>query len=381
MTSCYPALLPNFLTYPGGGRFAPTGWPISSVTVACFAPLSRPICSEKRSKTGGVVDGDLSATAGMSVVMTGHQSGSGIIHAEIPGLLSIDCGTISVITGGNGGGGGGSPEPAQVFPSGFAVNPALTLNSNGVISAAAKLQTADGKLTLEISNGTKLLTASNSVLTSLTVTPLASPPPASDGNTVVLAYTFVPDDAKFDPALTLTIAYDPSNLPSGVVENDLYITYFDGTQWQKLVTTIDPLTKTVSAKVSHFSAYALLGKVSEPVAPTPTPTPTPTIIPTPTQTLTQTPTPTPTTTPSLPQTVTPTAPSPSVTVQPTATPTATVSPITSAPAVVPSSTTTQPGTPAPDKSSDIPWGMIIGIIAGLIIVVLIIAFIMNKRKK
>jgi cell division septation protein DedD len=181
-------------------------------------------------------------------------------------------------------------------------------------------------------------------------------PQAPDGNAIVLAYSFSPNGAKFDLALTITFTYDPTDLPSGIAENDLYIAYFDGTQWQKLETIADPLTKTVTAKVSHFSNFALMGEVSLPQATnnlTPTPVPAATPNPTPAPTKTPAPTPTPTLTPMA---------------TPTANPTTTITPPTTTPATV----------QAPVKGTN--WWLIAGIIVGVIIVLLIVAFLWLKRK-
>jgi hypothetical protein len=259
---------------------------------------------------------------------------------------------LTVVTSSSGGG-GGSTSP-QVNPSGFSVNTPLKVNSSGVLQAAAKLLTADGKLTLDISKGTKLLSSSNSPLTSLKVMPLSSPPQAPDDTAIVLAYTFSPDGAKFDPALTLKIAYDPVKLPSGVAERDLYIAWFDGAQWQKLETTVDQLTKIVTAKMAHFSSYALMGKVSLPPAATnatPALTPTPSSIQTPV--------------PSTPSQATPPS---------TAAPPADFPPSASPSAILP------PTTPSPTPAPSVNWLLIIGLFVAVIIIGLIGVWIIKRRR-
>jgi YVTN family beta-propeller protein len=312
-------------------------------------------------------------------------------NAGISKTVTISCLTISGTDAGNysliqpvatanittvtSGGGGGGSTPPQVYLSGFQTNTPLMVNSSGVLQAAAKLQTSDGKLTLDISQGTKLLSSSNLALTILNVTPLTSPPQAPEGNAIVLAYAFSPDGANFELALTLTLAYDPAKLPLNVSEADLYIAYFDGTQWQKLATTIDPLTKTVSAKLLHFSTYGLLGKVSTPavVTPTPTATPTstPTTTPTPSPTLTLTPTPSPTPIQTLTATPTPTQsliPSPAVI--------ALVPEAISTPAQAAS---TSPLT-TPATKSTTPWMVILLVVVGLAVILAIGMIVLRGRK-
>lgn len=103
----------------------------------------------------------------------------------------------------------------------------------------------------------------------------------------MVAYDFGPSGARFEPPITLTMTYDPGTLPPGVAERDLYIAYWDGSQWLILESTTDTTTKTVSAKVSHFTLFAVIGRL----APTPTPMPTPKPTPAPTPKPTPTPVP------------------------------------------------------------------------------------------
>jgi hypothetical protein len=56
--------------------------------------------------------------------------------------------------------------------------------------------------------------------------------------------------------MVFTVHYD--QLPAGTNENGLYIALWNGTAWIQLASTIDPVSKTVSASVSHFSKYALI---------------------------------------------------------------------------------------------------------------------------
>ncbi len=169
-----------------------------------------------------------------------------------------------------GGGGGGGTTMGQLYLSGFSSSTPLDIDIYGYIQATAKLTTQDGKVTLDIANQTRMLSNSGSALSMMTVGNTISPPAPPAGNAVVMAYTFGPDGATFNPAMTLTMTYDPSKLPKDVAEKDLYIAYYDGKQWQSIESTIDAQAKTVSAKITHFSNYDLMGKI---VATTPAPPP------------------------------------------------------------------------------------------------------------
>ena len=96
------------------------------------------------------------------------------------------------------------------------------------------------------------------------VTALTSPPAIPDHKALVAAYTFGPEGAKFVPAINLIIKYDPALLPAGAAEKDLYIAYYDGNQWQSVTGAVDTDSQTISAQITHFSTWAILGTVTPP---------------------------------------------------------------------------------------------------------------------
>jgi hypothetical protein len=174
----------------------------------------------------------------------------------------------------NGGGGGGGGAGGSILASGFSNNTRLEINSSGLILSAAKLTTIDGKATLDIPYRTKLLSELGNPLSILSVVDTISPPQPPYSNTLMLSFTFGPDGAKFDPPINLTLSYDPDALPQGIHEDALFIAYWDGSRWISLESRVDPATHTVSAPISHFSTYSLLGEF-ETSAPTPIPEPAP----------------------------------------------------------------------------------------------------------
>jgi len=69
--------------------------------------------------------------------------------------------------------------------------------------------------------------------------------------------------------MTLTVKYDPAALPSEVAESGLFIAYWDGSKWSALSSTVDTQAKTMTAQVSHFSVFAVLGMVGGAATPKP----------------------------------------------------------------------------------------------------------------
>ncbi|MFC1978044.1 hypothetical protein ACFLWS_07280, partial [Chloroflexota bacterium] len=132
--------------------------------------------------------------------------------------------------------------------------------------------TLDKKVSLAIAKGRKLLDAEGKALGSFSAATVTSPPAAPSQRAIALAYDFGPDGATFEPAITLTVSYDPDSLPKGASEGELYIAYWDGSRWVALGSTVDTEANTVLAEISHFTQFALMGKLSPPVPPPP-PTP------------------------------------------------------------------------------------------------------------
>jgi hypothetical protein len=78
---------------------------------------------------------------------------------------------------------------------------------------------------------------------------------------MIEAYSFGPDNTTFAPAITVTVKYDPAGLPSDVQEANLYLALLENSSWTTLATSaVNTQAKTVSAQISHFSTYALMGR-------------------------------------------------------------------------------------------------------------------------
>jgi parallel beta-helix repeat protein len=165
--------------------------------------------------------------------------------------------------GGGGGGGWVGASRKLLNITGMVATPsAIELGADGAIPVSCHLISTDSKLTLDIARGTKLLASGGMVLDTLSVAPQASlPPPPSDA-AIILAYDFGTNGATFSPPITMTISYDPAAFPDGVAEKDLYIAYWNGSEWVALDTTVDTLTRTATCQLSHFTTFALIGTIT-----------------------------------------------------------------------------------------------------------------------
>ena len=125
-------------------------------------------------------------------------------------------------------------------------------------------RSGDRKVELFIPKDTIGLNRVGSLLSSISIKEMTEIPSLPEQCSVIgLVYRLGPDRATFDPPIDLTIKYDASLIPQGVAEERLVIVTFDTfdwstSQWVELESTIDPETDTIMAKISHFSAVAVL---------------------------------------------------------------------------------------------------------------------------
>lgn len=145
--------------------------------------------------------------------------------------------------------------------TGLIATPPLQVDSEGIVQATCQLKTTDGKLTLDIAKGTKLLDSRGNPLTSLSAAPNPSPPEPPSGANIILAYDLGPDGTTFDPEITLTMKYDPKSVPEGVAEENLVLAYYDeeAEEWVELDSEVDTKNNTIEASVSHFTTFAIFG--------------------------------------------------------------------------------------------------------------------------
>ena len=172
---------------------------------------------------------------------------------------TISTSTTSSGGGGTGNGGGTSYSiKADILGTSYKIK----TDSKGRVLSAFSAVSTDGELTLEIQAGTTALDQEGGRLTHLTVeanSNLSVPPEGTEFVTPV--YSFGSEGATFDPPLKLALSYNLESFPK-VAEDLLYFASYDAeqTSWDEL-TGITPNTTqhTITASISHFSDYAVIG--------------------------------------------------------------------------------------------------------------------------
>ncbi len=164
------------------------------------------------------------------------------------------------VGGGSGvGGGGGGGGAVPTGPGITSLAPYIT--SDGLFSLAATAASDDGKAKLSIGRGVLAKATDGSALRSVSIQPVASPPaPPADSQIIGLAYELGPAGATFNPAVTLTLTYDPAKLPAGLDEKNLVMATWDAAagKWIELPTTVDPVAHTLSVTIGHLSTFAVV---------------------------------------------------------------------------------------------------------------------------
>ena len=122
----------------------------------------------------------------------------------------------------------------------------------------------DELLTIAIPEGTMVMDEEDELLSSLELvvdeTPLM-PPPMS--GIVGLPYNLGPSGTTFNQLITITLSYDPADIPLRTGEEDLILAYYDedAGEWVELSSVVDTANSTVTALVDHFTTFAIIAPI------------------------------------------------------------------------------------------------------------------------
>ena len=152
----------------------------------------------------------------------------------------------------------------------------FSLDSQGKLKSKVQLSSADGRISILLYEGTKVLDQDNQPLQSFALTVDSQPPLLPDDTDIVHAvYDLTPDGAQFAPAFQLTITYNPAELPAGANESSLYVASYQNSTWEAIrYKQIDTEKHTITTTIPHSSKFALLLPLQGQGASTPIATPT-----------------------------------------------------------------------------------------------------------
>jgi thioredoxin 1 len=139
----------------------------------------------------------------------------------------------------------------------------ILIDSQGKLVKKALISASDESISLSIEAGTTLLDENNIPLQAIKVAidPVIPVPPR-DAEIIGTIFDIQPQGGKIEPSLKLTLNYDPSALPQGVNENDLWVYTFTGSSWEIVrYKNSDNEANQVSTTINRFGKYSVLAPI------------------------------------------------------------------------------------------------------------------------
>ena len=123
-----------------------------------------------------------------------------------------------------------------------------------------QITSSDGNITLTIDQGIALLNNGKQPLQSINaMIDTAIPLPPENAQIIGDVVDIQPADGAINPAIKLTLKYDPSTLPQGANENDLGIYNYTGSNWELVrYKNIDTKASQITTIISRFGEYSTL---------------------------------------------------------------------------------------------------------------------------
>ena len=145
-------------------------------------------------------------------------------------------------------------------------------DSQGVVQTTGELTSLDGSVNLTLLADTVALGPQGNPLRSIAIIGggalLVASPPTPPGQLLISrVYEFTPSGATFDPPITLTFHYEPSELSPDVDFRDLAVSRFSrlNDRWEQLPNAVrSPSDSAISADLSRLEAVALVAGAALP---------------------------------------------------------------------------------------------------------------------
>lgn len=145
----------------------------------------------------------------------------------------------------------------------------ILVDQGGKLLKSTQITSLDGNIGLSIDKGTTLIDGEGKPLQSVTVvTDPRIPVPPENAKIVGLIVDIQPQGAIANPSLKLTLNYDPSALPQGFNENDLWIYEYTGDVWNLVRNKHgDSDANRITTTITTFGEYSVIAS-AQPVATT-----------------------------------------------------------------------------------------------------------------
>ena len=159
------------------------------------------------------------------------------------------------------GDGEGAAEYPAEYPAGE-VSTAGRITGAGSVTRAFVIKSFDKRFSLILDEGIIALTPYGKCPRCIGIHEMTQPPSPPEGTRLIgTMYDVVPDGVTFTPPTTLRYSYDPNDVPVGIAEESLLIVCYNEAsgEWTELDSVVDTEANTVTAKISWFNDFAVLG--------------------------------------------------------------------------------------------------------------------------
>jgi len=119
-------------------------------------------------------------------------------------------------------------------------------------------------VSIDIINGTRIIASDGSPVSNISIQAGANVPLAPNGQKILSAVDFEPGGTTFSSPIIVVFGYDPTMVPRNISANGLALQYFDNVtnKWVKADYTVDTQNHQITANLSHFSLYAVMGSTN-----------------------------------------------------------------------------------------------------------------------
>jgi hypothetical protein len=209
------------------------------------------------------------------------DNGDLITPSTTNGELTVTAGAepVAILTPGGGANSGytvPTTTPTTPAQTEFTTNGTLTLDEDGSVSALTEIWETGKNAYLLIDEGVIPLGDTGVAITNISILaiPPADVPPANGGSVFSFAgYAFEcsPSGVTFDPSITITFVLSEEEW-NAIGSDDFVIEWYNEEigAWETIPTSVDPITRTVSAEVTHFTLFALFAQTGSSPEPAPT---------------------------------------------------------------------------------------------------------------
>ncbi len=171
--------------------------------------------------------------------------------------------------GAGGGGGGGGGDAAYYISVDMLKNISKWLTDyRGDLKQAVEVNSTYGEITISMGKGTACLGDDGKRLENIGISETYLPQLPEGYYIIGKVYKLEPSGATFAPAFNLTIGYADNDISQYVSEGSIYLAYYNATSesWIPLYSQVNTQNNTVTAPVSHFTTFAVMGTATPPPA-------------------------------------------------------------------------------------------------------------------